>query len=104
MKLKDIHDSLDRELTDPEYVAIYLEDALNQGSPEEFFQALRNVIRANQGMSKVASETDLGRESLYKALSETGNPQFTTVLKILSALGLKIAIEPLSDRSLCVET
>ncbi|MGL5805750.1 MAG: DNA-binding protein, partial [Xenococcaceae cyanobacterium] len=50
------------------------------------------------------SETDLGRESLYKALSETGNPQFTTVLKILSALGLKIAIEPLSDRSLCVET
>jgi probable addiction module antidote protein len=103
MKLKDMHDSLDRELTDPEYAAIYLDDALNQGSQEEFLLALRNVIRANQGMTKIATEASLGRESLYKSLSETGNPQFTTVIKILSVLGLKIAIEPLSDDSLCVD-
>lgn len=53
MKLKDMHESLDRELTDPEYVAIYLNDALNDGSVEEFLLALRNVVRANQGMRNI---------------------------------------------------
>lgn len=41
------------------------EDALHNGSVEEFLLALRNVVRANQGMSKIASDTELGRESLY---------------------------------------
>ncbi len=94
MKLKDMRESLDLDLQDPEYAALYLNDALHEGSPEEFYLALRNIIRANQGMSQVAAETELGRESLYKALSESGNPQFTTVYKIVSSLGLKISIEP----------
>ncbi|CCQ58239.1 conserved hypothetical protein [Crocosphaera watsonii WH 0402] len=94
MKLKNMHESLDLDLQDPEYVALYLNDALHEGSPEEFYLALRNVIRANQGMSQIAAETELGRESLYKALSESGNPQFSTVQKIVSALGLQISIEP----------
>jgi probable addiction module antidote protein len=47
-------------------------------------------------MSKIASDTELGRESLYKALSESGNPQFITINKIISALGLKFSIEPSS--------
>lgn len=94
MKLKSMEESLDRDLRDPEYAAIYLSDALQEGSPEEFYLALRNVIRATQGMSQIATETDLGRESLYKALSESGNPQFSTVQKIVSALGLQISIEP----------
>jgi probable addiction module antidote protein len=93
MKLKDMHESLDGELTDPEYAALYLNDALHDGSVEEFLLALRNVVRANQGMSKIASDTELGRESLYKALSESGNPQFITINKIISALGLKFSIE-----------
>lgn len=92
MKLKDMHESLDCELTDTEYVALYLNDALDNGSVEEFLLALRNVIRANQGMTKIASETELGRESLYKALSESGNPQFITINKVLSALGLQFSI------------
>jgi probable addiction module antidote protein len=94
MKLKNMHESLDLDLQDPEYVALYLNDALHEGSPEEFYLALRNVIKANQGMSQIAIETELGRESLYKALSESGNPQFSTVQKIVSALGLQISIEP----------
>ena len=94
MKLKSMKESLDRDLRDPEYAAIYLSDALHEGSPEEFYLALRNVIRATQGMSQIATETDLGRESLYKSLSESGNPQFSTVQKIVSALGLQISIEP----------
>ena len=95
MKLKDMHESLDLELTDPEYAALYLDDALNEGSVDEFLLALRNVIKANQGMSKVASATSLGRESLYKALSESGNPQFLTINKVLAALGLQFSIERL---------
>ncbi len=94
MKLKSMHESLDRDLQDPEYVALYLNDALHEGSPEEFYLALKNVIRANQGMTKIAASTELGRESLYKALSESGNPQFSTVQKIVGALGLQISIEP----------
>ena len=97
MKLKSIHESLDHELQDPEYVALYLNDALHEGSPEEFYLALRNVIKANQGISQVAASTELGRESLYKTLSESGNPQFSTVLKIVGALGLQISIEPLMN-------
>ena len=88
-----MHESLDCELTDPEYTALYLNDALKDGSVEEFLLALRNVIRANQGMTKIASDTELGRESLYKALSESGNPQFATINKVLSALGLQLSIE-----------
>lgn len=93
MKLKDMHESLDRELTDSEYAALYLNDALHDGSVEEFLLALRNVVKANQGMSKIASDTELGRESLYKALSESGNPQFMTIQKVLMALGLQFSIE-----------
>ena len=94
MKLKSIYETLERDLQDPEYVALYLNDALHEGSPEEFYLALRNVIRANQGMTQIASSTELGRDSLYKALSSSGNPQFSTVQKIVAALGLQISIEP----------
>ncbi|GBF86857.1 hypothetical protein AsFPU3_3930 [Aphanothece sacrum FPU3] len=94
-----MHESLDSDLQDPEYVALYLNDALHEGSLEEFYLALRNVIRANQGMSQVADSTELGRESLYKALLESGNPQFSTVSKIVGALGLQISIEPVINAS-----
>ena len=97
MKLKSMYESLDRDLQDPEYVALYLNDALHEGSPEEFYVALRNVIRANQGMTQMAASTELGRESLYKALSESGNPQFSTVQKIIGALGLQISIQPMMN-------
>ncbi|MEM8721605.1 MAG: addiction module antidote protein [Cyanobacteria bacterium P01_G01_bin.39] len=96
MKLKNMHESLDHELTDPEYAALYLNDALNDGSVEEFLLALRNVVQANQGMSKLAANADLGRESLYKALSESGNPQFMTINKVFAALGLQFSIEQLN--------
>ncbi len=98
MKLKSIYESLDRDLQDPEYVALYLNDALHYGSSKEFYLALRNVILATQGMSQVATETELGKESLYKALSESGNPEFSNVQKILSTLGLQISIERVSSK------
>jgi probable addiction module antidote protein len=87
-----MHESLDGDLQDTEYAALYLNDALHEGSPKEFLLALRNVIRVTQGMSNLAAETELGRESLYKTLSESGNPHFLTIHKIVSALGFNISI------------
>ncbi len=49
------------------------------------------------GMTKVASEASLGRESLYKSLSLNGNPEFTTVIKVLAALDLKLQAVPMGE-------
>jgi probable addiction module antidote protein len=96
MTLKDFNKTFEQELQDSEYAALYLKLALQDNGIEGFLLALRNVIQATRGMTEVAAETALGRESLYKALSESGNPQFTTIQKVLSVLGLQLAIEPLA--------
>ena len=70
-------------------MAAYLEAALEESDPALFTAALGDVARA-KGMSKIASATGLGRESLYKALSPDGNPEFATVLKVLHSLGVKL--------------
>jgi probable addiction module antidote protein len=72
-----------------EDMATYLEAALEEGDPALFAAALGDVARA-KGMSKIASATGLGRESLYKALSPDGNPEFATVLKVLHSIGVKL--------------
>jgi probable addiction module antidote protein len=95
MTLKDFNKTFEHELQDPEYAALYLKLALQDNGMEGFLLALRNVIQATRGMTDIASETELGRESLYKTLSEAGNPQFATVQKVLAALGLQLAVEPL---------
>jgi probable addiction module antidote protein len=63
-----------------EDMAAYLEAALEDGDPSLIAAALGDIAR----------ETGLGRESLYKALSPEGNPEFATVLKVVKALGLKL--------------
>jgi probable addiction module antidote protein len=74
-------------------MAAYLEAALEDGDPALVVAALGDIARA-KGMSQVARETGLGRESLYKALSPDGNPEFSTVLKVLRALGLRLHAVP----------
>jgi probable addiction module antidote protein len=91
MKLKDISETFETDLRDPEFVQVYLEEALQDGVPN-FLLALRYVVQANKGMTAIAQETDLGRESLYKTLSEAGNPNFATIEKILKSLGMKLTI------------
>lgn len=81
-----------RYLKTEEDMAAYLEAALEDGHPTVVAAALGNISRA-KGMTKIAHKTGLGRESLYKALSPDGNPEFATVLKVVRALGLKIHIE-----------
>ncbi len=69
-------------------MAAYLEAALEEGDPALVTAALGDIARA-KGMAQIARETGLGRESLYKALSSEGNPEFATVLKVVRALGLR---------------
>lgn len=77
-------------------IAAYLEAAMDDGDPRVITAALGNIARA-KGMTTLARETGLGRESLYKALSPDGNPEFGTVLKVVRALGLRLHAEPLSN-------
>ena len=67
----------------------YLEAALSEGDASLIAAALGDIARA-KGMSKVASDAGLGRESLYKALSAQGNPEFATIMKVVTALGLRL--------------
>lgn len=55
--------------------------------------ALNDIARA-RGMTQVARDTGLGRESLYKALGSQGNPEFATIIKVMKALGLKLQVSP----------
>ena len=70
-------------------MAAYLEAAIEDGDPALVAAALGDIARSS-GMTQIARETGLGRESLYKALSKEGNPEFATVLKVLQALGLRL--------------
>lgn len=74
-----------------EEIAAYLNAALEEGEPALFLVALRNVARA-RGMTQLAEAAGLNRESLYKMLSEQGNPEFYSIDKLLHALGLKLSV------------
>jgi probable addiction module antidote protein len=78
-----------RYLTTDAQIVAYVEAALEDGDPAVIAAALGDVARA-RGMSNVAKLTGLGRESLYKALSPGGNPEFATILRVVNALGLRL--------------
>ena len=73
--------------------AAYLDAAMEDGDPAVITAALGDIARA-RGMSDMARATGLSRESLYKALSQDGNPEFATVLKVMKALGLRLSALP----------
>jgi probable addiction module antidote protein len=79
-------------LDDDETIHAYIEAALETSDPGFIAQALGTVARA-RGMTQIAKDAGLSRESLYKALGAEGNPEFGTVLKVLQALGLKLSIQ-----------
>lgn len=93
-------DGLQARLKDPEYASEYLNAHLETDpfDAKSFLLALRDVALAF-GFADVASGTGLGRESLYKALSKTGNPKLTTLSSVLSTMGLKIQIAFEDQRS-----
>ncbi len=87
----DIADYLDSN----EMIAEYLNAVLEEGCDAEIITAIGHVAKAI-GMTKIAEETGMSRPSLYKALSEGAKPQFSTIMKVLKAVGGQIHINPLT--------
>lgn len=84
----DAADYLDNEET----IAAYLTEALEDPDPDIFIVAVKTVARA-RGMTQLAKDTGLGRESLYKALAPGAKPRFETVMKVVRALGVKLHVD-----------
>jgi probable addiction module antidote protein len=81
----DIAEYLDNK----EMIAEYLSQVLQDGDMDELFEAIGNIAKA-KGMSLIAAETGLGRESLYKTFQAGSKPRFETVMKVLHSLGVNI--------------
>lgn len=81
-------------LRDPEVAAEYLSDALEDGDAAVILMALRNIAEAQEdGISGLAQRSHLGRESMYKMLSASGNPKLSSFTKLVHGLGLKLKVE-----------
>jgi probable addiction module antidote protein len=80
-------------LDDEEVIAEYLSAALEDSNPEVFLAAVADVSRA-RGIAKIAQDSGLGRESLYKALAPGAKPRYETVRKLMDALGMKLTVTP----------
>ena len=78
-------------LDSDEALVEYLNVALEENDPQYFAKALGNVARA-KGMSSVSEATGLGRQSLYRALSDDGNPRIDTLFRVLEALEIRLAV------------
>ena len=89
MKLKkfDIVDFLESD----EALVEYLNVALEENDPRYFAKALGNVARA-KGMSSISEASGLGRQALYRALSNEGNPRIDTLFRVLDSLNVRLAI------------
>lgn len=87
-------DDLIEALKDPREAAAYLNAAIEEGDRAVFLLALRNVAEAHGGMAAIAEKAHLNRESLYRAMSQRGNPELKTLAAVLHAVGLKLTIEP----------
>lgn len=95
---KNYDDMLIESLKNPKEAIAYLNAALEEcmdGSQESqmlLLIALKNVAKAQGGMSELAQKTGLGRESLYKTLSSKGNPKLTTLTSLVNAMGFDLKI------------
>jgi probable addiction module antidote protein len=83
---------------DPTYAAEYLNAVLADGDQEEVMLALRRLSRAFGGVSKLAKETNLNATTLYRTLSPKGNPELKSLITLLRALGMQLAVRPLSQK------
>lgn len=85
--------ALEHSLTDPAEAAAYIEAAIELDDPAALLVALRHVAKAH-GMAEVARRAEVGEKSLFRALSEDGNPTIATLHKVLHAVGLRLSVTP----------
>jgi probable addiction module antidote protein len=97
-KIKTAPFDVAEHLRTPEEMAFYLDACIAESNGDAAFvaKAIGDIARA-QGMSKVARDAGLSRESLYKALSGERNPDFSTILKVTRALGVQLHATPTSQ-------
>ena len=86
-------DLLKKMLKDEDRALAYLNAALEEDDPRLFLIALRNVAQAQGGVAKIARRAGLNRESMYRTLSEKGNPSVQTLAAILSAMGARLSVD-----------
>ena len=91
-ELRRWEELLDEDLQDPNEALGYLNACLDDGDPNVFLLALRDVARARGGIAKLAENADLNREHLYRMLSENGNPELRSLEALLDALGFRLSI------------
>lgn len=100
-KLKKFKDALLEDLKDPEYAQTYLSVALEEYEKDKdvssFLMALRDVVEAKGGITKLAEKIHLNRQSLYKSLSAEGDPKLNTVETVLHGLGYRLSVVPLEE-------
>lgn len=80
-------------LDNEEVIAEYLSQVLTDGDPDELLLAIGNIAKA-RGMTKIANDSGLGRESLYKVFAPGAKPRFETVMKVMRALGVELQARP----------
>lgn len=93
-KSKSYKELLHKRLKSPEEAAAYLNAALEDEDPGVFLVALRDIAEANGGMTYLAREAHLNRETLYRTLSKKGNPTLVNLRTLLGTIGLEISICP----------
>lgn len=96
-KSANYQDYLIESLNDPELAAEYLNAALEDGDVTVFLVALRNVVKAQGGVKKLAESSNKSRTSLYKALSTNGNPYLKSTNEILDSLGFHLVVSANKD-------
>jgi probable addiction module antidote protein len=85
---------------DPAFAAEYLNAVIEDGDQAEIMLALRQVADALGGVQQVAKTAELNPTTIYKTLSSAGNPELRSLRKLLEAMGLRIAIEPIEQRAI----
>ena len=90
----DAADYLDNDIV----IAEYLNAALEDDNPNVFLQAIADVAKA-RGMTQLAKDTGLGRESLYKALAPGAKPRYDTIIKLVRALGVELHTSPAAGQA-----
>ena len=95
MKSELIEFDMAEYLDSDEMISEYLSQVLEDGDNEEFLRAIGYIAKA-KGMSEIAKESGLGRESLYKAFRPNAKPRFETVIQVLKALNLNFETKPIS--------
>lgn len=102
-KLKSFDDVILQNMRDPEYALAYLQDALDD-SVEDFLVALNKYVKSNGGIAKCSERAGISREAIYRMLSETGNPEFRSILSVLKVLGLHLTLSNKADKRELIAT